>query len=133
MGAGRGGEAGGTEARLTDGTWTPRVNPKVTPGPLWSCRATRGPRRVRDGKGPALRSSCCARPRPQERREPSLPGLGEAQFKEGRYCSPLPPRRPQPPPPPPSGLRPMWPSPGRLGKALCGPSALLCLGPRTSE
>lgn len=49
-----------------------------------------------------MRSSSRPGPRPEERQEPSLPGLSEAQLEAGRYYSPLPacgPPRPAPPDP----------------------------------
>lgn len=49
-----------------------------------------------------MRSSSRSGPRPEERQEPSLLGLREAQLEAGRYCSPLPahgPPRPAPPDP----------------------------------
>lgn len=93
-----------------------------------SCRATQGAGAGWGQSGPR------PGPSPEERREPCLPGLGEAHFRgEGgtaSLCRPHDPRTLHPTPP---GLHPRCPSPGRFGKTLSGPSALLRRGPRNRQ
>lgn len=119
----RGWRDGGPARRLDpDRTRTPR-EPEVMRGRP-PAEPPRGPGRDGGSQGPRLEVFRPG-PSPEERREPCLPGLGEAHFRgEGgtaSLCRPHDPRAPRPAPP---GLHPRCPSPGRFGKTLSGPSAL---------
>lgn len=79
----------GPGARLADWTWTLR-EPEVMRGRP-PAEPPKGPGRDRGSQGPALKVFPPG-PRPEERREPCLPGLGGGSFPgRRRDCFPLPP------------------------------------------
>lgn len=120
----------GLRPRLPTGPGLPR-QPEGDAGTSSILQSHPGAGARRGGKGPALRSSSCAGPRPEERRQPALQAAVRPSPEGGGTApaaapwTPADPRARQSPP----GMRP---GPRCFGKLLCGSNALLGPGPAES-
>lgn len=120
----------GQGARLADWTWTLR-EPEVMRGRP-PAEPPKGPGRDRGSPGPALKVFPPG-PRPEERREPCLPGLGGGSFPgRRRDCFPLPPPTTPAPHTPPRPA-PAVSQPRPLGKDPFRPERSCPRGPRNRQ